>query len=105
VVGPDYRRPAIDVPVAWRLGANEAGEISNIAWWDQFQDPILSNLVHTALANNEDLKIATASVDQAAAQYGIVRSAQFPQVDGNASATRQGESNRRGRSAGWQAGI
>ena len=65
-------------------------EISNIAWWDQFQDPVLSNLVRTALANNKDLEIATANVDQAAAQYGIVRSAQFPQVerrrDGGASA-------------------
>ena len=89
MVGPDYRRPEVDVPAAWRLGATEAGEISNIAWWDQFQDPVLSNLVRTALANNKDLEIATANVDQAAAQYGIVRSAQFPQVSGSASAARE----------------
>src|SRR5437667_3198226 len=89
MVGPDYRRPEVEVPVAWRLGATEAGEISNIAWWDQFQDPALSNLVRTALANNKDLQIATANVDQAAAQYGIVRSAQFPQVSGGASAVRE----------------
>jgi outer membrane protein, multidrug efflux system len=89
MVGPDYRRPEVDVPVAWRLGPTEAGEISNIAWWDQFQDPVLSNLVRTALANNKDLEIATANVDQAFAQYGIVRSAQFPQVDARASATRE----------------
>src|SRR5207245_5378788 len=81
MVGPDYRRPEVDVPAAWRLGATEAVEIANIAWWDQFQDPVLSELVRTALANNKDLEIATASVDQAAAQYGIVRSAQFPQVN------------------------
>jgi outer membrane protein, multidrug efflux system len=91
-VGPDYRRPDIEVPVAWRLGPTEANEISNIAWWDRFKDPVLSNLVRTALANNKDLKIATANVDQAAAQYGIVRSAQFPQVNANASATREGVS-------------
>jgi multidrug efflux system outer membrane protein len=90
MVGPDYRRPDIDVPAAWRLGPTEAAEISNIAWWDQFDDPILSNLVRTALANNKDLKVATANVDQAAAQFGIVRSAQFPQLNANASATRQG---------------
>ena len=89
VVGPDYRRPEVELPVAWRLGATEAGEISNIAWWDQFQDPVLSNLVRTALANNKDLEIATANVDQAFAQYGIVRSAQFPQVNAGASATRE----------------
>ena len=34
MVGPDYRRPEVEVPVAWRLGPTEAGEISNIAWWD-----------------------------------------------------------------------
>lgn len=89
MVGPDYRRPEVEVPVAWRLGATEAGEISNIAWWDQFQDPVLSSLVRTALANNKDLEIATANVDQAFAQYGIVRSAQFPQVNASASAARE----------------
>jgi outer membrane protein, multidrug efflux system len=89
MVGPDYRRPEVDVPAAWRLGATEAGEISNIAWWDQFQDPVLSSLVRTALANNKDLAIATANVDQAYARYGIVRSAQFPQVNAGASVVRE----------------
>src|ERR1700720_2153794 len=89
MVGPDYKRPDIEVPSAWRLGATEAGEISNIAWWEQFQDPVLSSLVRTALENNRDLEIATANVDQAFAQYGIVRSAQFPQVNASASATRE----------------
>jgi multidrug efflux system outer membrane protein len=89
MVGPDYRRPEVEVPAAWRLGATEASRISNIAWWDQFQDPVLSDLVRTALANNKDLEIATANVDQAFAQYGIVRSAQFPQVNGGVSAARE----------------
>jgi multidrug efflux system outer membrane protein len=90
MVGPDYRRPEVDVPAAWRLGATEAAEISNIAWWEQFQDPVLSSLVRTALENNRDLEIATANVDQAAAQYGIVHSAEFPQLSAGASAERQG---------------
>jgi multidrug efflux system outer membrane protein len=89
MVGPDYHRPAIDVPYTWRLGETESDEISNMAWWEQFQDPVLSGLVRTALENNKDLEFATANVDQAAAQYGIARSAQFPQVSGAASATRE----------------
>ena len=89
MVGPDYRRPEVEVPAAWRLGETEAGILSNIAWWDQFEDPALSDLVRTALANNKDLKIATANVDQAAAQYGIARSAQFPELNGGATAERQ----------------
>jgi multidrug efflux system outer membrane protein len=71
MVGPDYQRPEIDVPAGWRFGATQPAEISNVAWWDQFQDPALSSLVRTALANNKDVKVATANVDQAAAQYGI----------------------------------
>jgi multidrug efflux system outer membrane protein len=89
MVGPDYRRPDVDVPAGWRLAATEAGAVANIAWWDQFQDPVLSDLVRTALANNKDLEIATANVDQAVAQYGIVRSAEFPQLSAGASAERQ----------------
>src|SRR5258706_7026296 len=89
VVGPDYRRPEVEIPQAWRLGTAEAGEISNIAWWQQFQDPALSALVRTALENNKDLEIATANVDQAFARYGVTRSAVAPQVDAGADAARQ----------------
>ena len=88
-VGPDYHRPDIDVPPAWRLGTTESEEISNVVWWDQFQDPVLSDLVRTALGNNKDLKIATANIDQAFAQFGITRAAQFPQVNLGANAARE----------------
>ena len=89
MVGPDYRRPEIEAPASWRVDKAEAGEISNLAWWEQFQDPVLARLVGQALENNKDLEIATANVDQAFAQYGITRAAQWPQVDADASASRQ----------------
>jgi multidrug efflux system outer membrane protein len=89
VLGPDYRRPGIEAPASWRLEAAEGGEISNLAWWEQFQDPVLSRLVRVALENNKDLQIATANVEQAFAQYGITRAALFPQVDLDASRARQ----------------
>ena len=88
-VGPDYHRPALEVHSAWRITAEEAARISDVAWWDRFGDPVLSGLVRTALENNKDLAIATADVDQAFAQYGITRSALYPQLDGNASAQRE----------------
>ena len=65
MVGPDYQRPEVEIPPAWRLGATEAGEISNIAWWEQFQDPALSTLVRTALESNKDLQIMHADNDAA----------------------------------------
>src|SRR5712671_3878061 len=88
-VGNDYQRPDIETPASWRLETSEAGAISNVVWWEQFQDPVLTSLVHRTLENNKDLDIATANVDQAFAQYGITRSALFPQVDASASRTRQ----------------
>ena len=89
MVGADYRRPEIEAPASWRLETAQAGEISNVAWWEQFQDPMLARLVGQALENNKDLAIATANVDAAFAQYGITRAAQWPQVDASASASRQ----------------
>jgi multidrug efflux system outer membrane protein len=88
-VGPDYRRPTVEAPKAWRFGVTEAQQVSNVVWWDQFHDAALSNLVRAALKNNLDLEIAAANVDQAAAQYGITRSAQFPQVNAGATASRE----------------
>jgi multidrug efflux system outer membrane protein len=88
-MGPDYTRPASDVPAGWRLGPAEAGEISNAPWWEGFQDPALSRLLADAIAGSLDLKAAVARVDQVRAQYGLARSAQFPQVTANASAERQ----------------
>ena len=87
-VGPDYHRPQIDTPADWRA-AGEAAEVGNAAWWDQFQDPALSALVTDGVRNSKDLKIATADVERAFAQYGITRSALFPQVDAQASAARE----------------
>jgi multidrug efflux system outer membrane protein len=88
-VGPDYKRPEVVTPTAWRIESAEAVRISNAAWWEQFEDPVLTRLVHQALEGNKDLAVAVARVDQAYAQYGIVRSAQFPQVDAGASAARR----------------
>src|SRR4029453_13256222 len=56
MVGPDYRRPEVPIPAAWRVGTSEAVRISNMLWGDQFPDPVLSDLVRTGLANNKDLR-------------------------------------------------
>src|SRR3979411_3442304 len=88
-VGKDYQRPDIETPTSWRLQSSEAGQISNVVWWEQFQDPVLTSLVHATLENTKDLDIATANVDQAFAQYGITRSALFQQIAASASKTRQ----------------
>jgi len=38
-VGPDYKRPGVDVPQKFRFEEKEAKNLANTAWWQQFNDP------------------------------------------------------------------
>ena len=89
MVGPDYVRPPLDAPAAWRLNEPEVRDLANTAWWEQFDDPVLNELVATALRENKDLLIATARIDEFAGNYGFVRSGLFPQVGAGYDASRQ----------------
>ena len=84
-VGPDYKRPAVDVPQSFRFEEKEAKSLANTAWWQQFDDPVLNELIQIALQENKDLKIATARIGQFVGQYMTTRSAFFPQVGAGAS--------------------
>ena len=88
-VGPDYKRPTVDVPTGWRLSEKEAKDLAQTAWWAQFNDPILNNLITTALRENKDLMIAAARIEEYAGRYGIVRSGLFPQVGAAGQYTRE----------------
>ena len=44
MVGPDYTRPSVDAPPAWRLTDQAAKDLANSAWWDQFGDPVAAVL-------------------------------------------------------------
>ena len=66
MVGPDYKRPDIDAPQSFRYEPRQAAETANTQWWKQFNDPVLDQLIAEALANNRNVKIAAANVEQAA---------------------------------------
>ncbi|NJD34149.1 MAG: efflux transporter outer membrane subunit [Betaproteobacteria bacterium] len=91
MIGPDYFRPAVETPPAWRLSEQNAKDLANTIWWEQFGDPVLNELVATALRENKDLMIAAARVEEFAGNYGIVRSGLFPQVGAGYEAARQRE--------------
>lgn len=80
MVGPDYVKPAPDVPAAFRYEDKDAKETVNTEWWRQFQDPVLDELIAAALASNRDVKIAAAKVEQAAGALLQTRSSLFPQI-------------------------
>jgi len=89
-VGPNYKKPAANVPGTYRgLAAEEAGKIESGSlgdqkWWDVFQDEQLRSLIRTALQQNYDVRIAGARILQAQAQLGITRADQFPSVSAGA---------------------
>ena len=89
MIGPDYVRPPLDAPAAWRLSEQDARDLANTTWWEQFGDPVLNDLVATALRENKDLMIASARVEEFAGNYGIVRSGLFPQVGAGYEPSRQ----------------
>ena len=88
-VGPDYKRPAVESPQSWRVADKAVDNVADTAWWGQFGDPVLDNLIRTALRENLDLQIATARIDEFAGRYGFTRADLFPQVGAGASAGRQ----------------
>jgi len=57
-LGPDYVRPPIDTPAAWRQAAEETESLANVPWWELFEDEVLRELIRVALAENRDLRIA-----------------------------------------------
>ena len=89
LVGPDYQRPQIDTPQTWRVEDKNVQAITNTAWWEQYNDPVLNELVKSALQDNKDVKIAAARIDQFLGLYTTTRAALFPQVGASTSASRQ----------------
>src|SRR5690349_2690010 len=81
-VGPNYHRPSVPVPNAFRgpepLPAPEAASLADLKWFEVFKDAELQALIRTALERNYDLREAVARVEAARASLGITRSNQFP---------------------------
>jgi outer membrane protein, multidrug efflux system len=89
-VGPDYHRPTVATPAAFRgtqLQEAQAASYADLPWWQVFADPQLQELIGTALKENYDLQLATERITAARAQVTITRSSLFPQIslDGNST--------------------
>lgn len=95
MVGPNYRRPDLDLPPAWRFEDPHAADTANTRWWTQFGDPVLDSLVQEALRNNRDLRVAAARVEQAGGVVTTTRAPLFPQL-GYGAGAEQFRSSRQG---------
>jgi multidrug efflux system outer membrane protein len=87
-VGPNYVRPTVPTPDAWRIDYPKAADVANLKWWEQFGDPVLNQLVETALRDNRDLRVAAARVDQFIGALTATGAQAYPQIGYGADATR-----------------
>ena len=94
-VGPNYKRPSADVPGTYRgaipqEAAQPAAEsFGDQKWWEAFQDKQLQELIHTALQQNYDVRIAATRILEARAQVGITRADQLPTIGAGVGANNQ----------------
>ena len=87
-VGPDFTKPVVDTPPAWRIDYPQAANVANTRWWEQFGDPVLTELIDSALRENRDLVIAAARVDAYIGTLDTTRAKLYPQADYNLDASR-----------------
>jgi NodT family efflux transporter outer membrane factor (OMF) lipoprotein len=99
-VGPNYRRPAAEVPATYKevgdwkpAQPNEQNLGGN--WWELFQDPQLNSLERQVAVSNQNLKAAQAQYTQARALVRYSRADLFPTVTVDPSATRTKTSSHR----------
>jgi outer membrane protein, multidrug efflux system len=114
-VGPNYKRPIVDIPGTYResmpyeratnqpegtppagtqaadseTAPNNSASLGDEKWWEVFQDQQLQGLIRTALKNNYDVRIAATRVLEAQAQLGIARADQLPSLSGGGNISSQ----------------
>jgi multidrug efflux system outer membrane protein len=91
VIGPDYQMPPTPMPAAFTNEIQEETATNGVEtlWWRGFHDDRLNQLVGQALANNHDLRVATARLREARALLSETGLDRYPTVTSQASYTRQ----------------
>lgn len=92
-LGPDYERPAMELPAAYPEQDVGAAALRS-DWWMLYNDPKLDELVAAALERNADIRLAVARIEEADANLRAARAAFLPEIDLTGAANRQGISTR-----------
>jgi multidrug efflux system outer membrane protein len=92
-LGPDYERPAMELPAAYPEQDVGAAALQS-DWWKLYNDPELDELVAAALERNADIRLAVARIEEADANLRAARAAFLPEIDLTGTANRQGISTR-----------
>ena len=98
---------AFDVPAAWRAAPASDASV-DAAWWRGFGDPVLSQIVETALRHNVDIALAAQRVEEARAQFRFADAQLTPSVAALAEGGRSRSLNAFGKPVqqnAWQAEL
>jgi multidrug efflux system outer membrane protein len=91
-VGPDYTVPETEAtPFVAAQAAAVSEQPFEAAWWEQFQDPVLDELVERALTDDLDLKVALARVEESRAYLGAARRDRWPGVSVEAARSKSNQ--------------
>jgi NodT family efflux transporter outer membrane factor (OMF) lipoprotein len=102
-VGPDYVKPTVETPAAYREAegwkqAQPADTLLKTKWWELFNDPDLNRLEEQVAISNQNIALASAQYRQARALVEGAKAAYYPSLTVGASATRSFGSANAGRS-------
>lgn len=85
MVGPDFQRPANDLPASWAAAKPPHSTDQDLrSWWRIFGDPQLNRLVSTSLNNNPDMKVALLRIREARERLRISQASLLPSADASA---------------------
>jgi multidrug efflux system outer membrane protein len=82
-VGPNYKRPTVASPGNFRSAPSEVttNSLADLPWWDIYRDETLKSLIHVALTNNYDVRIAATRVEQARQLSAQARAQFLPSIN------------------------
>jgi len=82
----DFEPPALQVPEQWQHTAVNS-QVSLDPWWQKFNQPELNQIISQVLSSNNDLTIATLTLQKARLQAGLARDDLYPQLSSNNTAS------------------
>lgn len=96
-VGPTYSEPELRAPASWQATLPHDGKLTSLEdWWQQFDDPVVGQLVAAAQADSPSLTKAWARIEKARATLTTERSAGLPSLTGSGAATRAHQQSTQG---------
>ena len=102
-LGPTFEQPSLFAPGSWfasrpapppAVPSHTVPEPVDTAWWRSFNDPILTELAQQVARSNLNVRLATVRLAESRLQRGVTAADEYPNVNGNASYTREKISDR-----------